>query len=205
MNTHVVAAGLILLIGFRAEAQPVSSTATDPALNPGAADVALPLRIHSDPIHLIAGFSGVDGSFAALTWKTRDLFHFSEVTDLTVEVGVRTRRIQWGLSRPAAFGTRWNLGVTASVRRFHFNQEKDSSLTAFDRDILLYVELGRDKIDYTSNGYGFTAFAQRPFHTASLISILSIATMWRRSSPLRRARWTTSASLHIWDHPFPIG
>jgi len=156
----------VFLTSLHAGAQPIPPIAIDPQLIPSAANTALPLQIHGDAIYLTAGFSGVAGSFAELSWKTRNLFHFGETTSLAVEAGVRLAEIQWGLTRHTVFGTRWKLGVTASLRRFHYNQEKESSLTAFDRDIRQYrgFQLLDDTIDYTSTGYGSTGFAQYPFH-----------------------------------------
>jgi len=61
-----VVLGILLLGTVSALAQLQSLDATGVIPDPPAADIALPVKLHGDPLRLIGGFASVPGSFAGL-------------------------------------------------------------------------------------------------------------------------------------------
>ena len=145
-----------------APAQSQTADVLGPFPEPPAANVALPIRLNGDALHLIGGFGSVPGSYVGLTWST-DAFASHEIVSLTAIVGDRLRRGQIGILKPAAFGTRTRVGATLYGQRFHYDQARESSLTAFDRAIPVFDSYSPDDlVDYISDSYGGTVFAQYP-------------------------------------------
>jgi outer membrane protein insertion porin family len=158
-----VVLGILLLGTVSALAQLQSLDATGVIPDPPAADIALPVKLHGDPLRLIGGFASVPGSFAGISWTTTNLFGFQEILNATGEIGDRLRRGQIGITRPSAFGTHFQVGAAVYGQRFHYNEERESSLTAFDREIPQFDTYDpNDVLNYISTSFGATVFAQYP-------------------------------------------
>ena len=161
-----------------ASAQP-AGTATlaqpdgDAQFHPAALDATIPFFTRGEnTLRLTGGFSGTDGSFAALTDSVRNLLHLGETLHLSAETAVRERRIEFGLTEPSLRGTKIQYGFNIYAQRFHYNQEQSSSITAFERTSSLYKTFDpTDLIDYRMSGYGVKLFAQLPVSTFGRINV----------------------------------
>jgi len=86
---------------------------------------------------------------------------------------MRLRRLQFGFDRPSLFGKPIQTGFTIYGQRFNYNQGRESSIFAFQRDIPLFSQARpEDLLNYVSHAYGGTVFAQYPVRgTFSRLSV----------------------------------
>jgi len=114
-------------------------------------------------IRLSGGFSSIPGSFAGLSFFTRSLLHLGETLSLSSQFGVRLRRLQFGFDKPSLLGKPIQTGFTVYGQRFNYNQGRESSIFAFQREVPLFDQARpEDLLNYVSHSYGATAFAQYP-------------------------------------------
>jgi len=71
--------------------------------------------------------------------------------------------VQLGFDKASLFGRPIEIGATVYGQRFHYNQGRESSIFAFQRNIPEFNEIGKDNLqNYISHSYGVTAFVQYP-------------------------------------------
>ena len=135
-------------------------------VQPPALNVAVPFFTRGEnSLQLTGGFSNNDGSFVALSDSFHNLLKLGETLHLTAEAGVRSRRIEFGFTSQPLSRTKIQYGFTVYGQRFHYNQEQESSITAFQRTISLFNSLDpNDLIDYRSTGHGVKLFAGLPLN-----------------------------------------
>jgi len=124
-------------------------------------DVLLPFRwLGKNCIRLQGGFSGVAGSFAAISYSRKGLLHLGEILSLNAEYGVRLHRAQFGFDKSSLFGRPIEISFTVYGQRFDYNLGRDSSIFAFQPNIPEFSKFyPEDLLNYVSyvNGQGFTA------------------------------------------------
>ncbi|HEY6392646.1 MAG TPA: BamA/TamA family outer membrane protein [Bryobacteraceae bacterium] len=112
-------------------------------------------------IRLTGGYSSLAGSFAGLSYTTRNL-------SLSSEYGVRLRRVQLSFDKASLFGKPIETGAAVYGQRFHYNQGRESSIFAFERNIPEFNETGKDNLlNYISHSYGVAGFVQFPIRNSS--------------------------------------
>jgi outer membrane protein insertion porin family len=117
---------------------------------------------------LRSGFSDISGSFVGLSYSTRNVLHLGETLSLGSEYGVRRRRMEFGFDQPSLFGAPIHAGLTVYGQRFQYNQARESSIFAFQRDIPAFNQFTADaRLDYVSHSYGGTAFVEYPLRLSS--------------------------------------
>jgi len=117
---------------------------------------------------LYGGFSNISGSFIGLSYSARNFLHLGETVSLSGEYGVRRRRVELSFNKPSLSGIPIQTGFTIYGQRFHYNQTRESSVFAFDRDIPAFDQFSADdRLDYVSYSYGGTVFAQYPLRGSS--------------------------------------
>jgi outer membrane protein insertion porin family len=141
---------------------PKMAACPDPDTN--AAELTLHFKsLGNNCIRLTGGYASLSGSFVGLSYSTRNRLHLGETLSLSSQYGVRTRRVQLGFNKASLFGRPIGTGATFYGQRFHYNQGRESSIFAFQRDIPEFNELGKDNLlNYISHSYGVTAFVQYP-------------------------------------------
>jgi outer membrane protein insertion porin family len=116
-------------------------------------------------VRLTGGYSSLAGSFVGLSYSTRNLLHAGETLSLSSEYGVRIRRVQLGFDKVSLFGKAIETGAAIYAQRFHYNQGREASIFAFQRNIPEFNEIGKDNLlNYISHSYGVTGFVQFPIH-----------------------------------------
>ena len=135
---------------------------TDPAV----IDITVHVPKRTDScLRLTGGFSEDAGSFVRATALVNNF-------SVSLEQGERLRSVQIGLAKKSLFGTVFDGGVAIYGQRFKYNQERDSSLFAF-QPIIPEFQLFRpdDLIKYVEHSYGVTLFARRRLRKSSSFGI----------------------------------
>jgi len=122
-------------------------------------------RMGKNCVRFTGGYSSLAGSFARLSYSTTNLLHAGETLSVSSEYGVRMRSVQFGFDKASLFGKPIETGAAIYAQRFHYNQGRESSIFAFQRNIPAFNEIGKDNLlNYVSHSNGVTAFVQYPIH-----------------------------------------
>jgi outer membrane protein assembly factor BamA len=124
-----------------------------------AADLAVPFKWRDKTCAgVTAGFSDIAGSFVELSNSANNALHLRETLNLSVQYGERLRRVELGFDRPL-FGRALEVGFTIYGQRFNYNQGRESSVFAFQRNIPLFQPLDANNfLRYVSYNFGGTVF-----------------------------------------------
>jgi outer membrane protein insertion porin family len=124
-------------------------------------DVLLPFPwLGKNCLRVQGGFSGVAGSFVGLSYSRRNLLHLGEILSVAAEYGVRLHRAQFGFDKNSLFGKPIEMSFAVYAQRFNYNQGRESSIFAFQRNIPEFSHFyPEDLLNYVSyiNGQGATA------------------------------------------------
>lgn len=133
--------------------------------NANTTDIVVNLSWHDKNCLVFdAGFNNTAGNFVSSSYSRTNLLHLDETLALTAEIGVRLRSIQFTIDKPTLLGKPIETGFTVRGQRFGFNEARESSIFAFQRDIPLFSSLPRDDLlNFVSHGVGVTGFAQYRF------------------------------------------
>lgn len=100
---------------------------------------------------------------ASYGWRCRPGVCSAGVKTLNVagELSMRRRRVQIGFIAPALLGKRLETGFTIYGQRFQYDQGRESSILAFDRDIPMFTQFAPDNVmNYVAYSYGVEGFAR---------------------------------------------
>jgi outer membrane protein insertion porin family len=127
-------------------------------------DITLKVRERGkNSIQLNGGVSGIAGSFVGLSYSTNNFLGLGETLSLSSQLGTRLKQVQFGYTEPYLFDKRIQTGFTVYLQRFNYNQAREASVLSGQNLIPLYNQLGTNNLlNYVSNGYGATVFAQYP-------------------------------------------
>lgn len=118
-------------------------------------------RRPEDCPRLTVGFSGAAGSFFGAGYSTTNLLRTGETLTLGAQIGVRLRRAELSAEKLALFGKPIRVGFTVHGERFAFNQERESSIFAFQRTIPQFEQFDPSNLlSYIATGYGAAAFVE---------------------------------------------
>jgi outer membrane protein insertion porin family len=114
-------------------------------------------------IQLNGGVSGLAGSFLGFSYATNNLVGLGETFSFATTLGTRTRDISIGFTEPYFLDRPIQLGFTAFLQRFNYNQAREASILS-GRDLTtLFNSLGsQNLLNYVSNSVGFTVFTSYP-------------------------------------------
>ncbi len=134
--------------------------------DPEVIDITVHLPERSDScLQFTGGFSGDAGSFVRATALTNGF-------SVSLEQGERLRSVQAGFAKRSLFGTAFAGGVAIYGQRFKYNQERDSSLFAFQPTIPEFqLFFPDDLMKYVEHSYGVTLFARRRLRRFSSFGI----------------------------------
>lgn len=111
-------------------------------------------------VQLSGGVSGIAGSFVSFGYSTNNFLGLGETLSLDAQLGDRIRSATFGFTEPYLFDKPITAGATVFYQRFNYDQGREVSLLSGRNLIPLYNQLGQNNLlNYSSNGYGFTAFA----------------------------------------------
>jgi len=128
--------------------------------------VDLKLKLHErgkNSIQLNGGVSGISGTFIGASYSTHNFLGLGETLSLSSQLGTRLRSVQFGFTEPYLFDKPIQTGFTLYTQRFNYNQAREASILSGQNLIAEYNQLGsQNLLNYVSNGYGGTVFAQYP-------------------------------------------
>ncbi|MBI4466156.1 MAG: outer membrane protein assembly factor BamA [Acidobacteria bacterium] len=148
-------------LGYFEELKPENADVQQNA-EQGTVDLTLKVRERGkNSIGLSGGASGVLGSFIGLNYSTNNFLGLGENLDFNTEWGDRQRSFLFGFTEPYLFDRPIQSGFTVFVRRFEFNQVRETAAitgTQVDVDPLTEQRL----LNYIQNSAGFSVFASYP-------------------------------------------
>ncbi|MFO0281825.1 MAG: BamA/TamA family outer membrane protein, partial [Acidobacteriota bacterium] len=111
-------------------------------------------------VQMSGGVSGIAGSFVSFGYSTNNFLGLGETLSLDSQLGDRMRSVTFGFTEPYFLDKPIQAGFTVFYQRFNFDQGREVSLFSGRNLTAQFNSIGRDNLlNYSSNGYGFTAFA----------------------------------------------
>lgn len=111
-------------------------------------------------VQMSGGVSGIAGSFVSFGYSTNNFLGLGETLSLDSQLGDRMRSVTFGFTEPYFLDKPIQAGFTVFYQRFNFDQGREVSLFSGRNLTAQFNAVGRDNLlNYSSNGYGFTAFA----------------------------------------------
>lgn len=114
-------------------------------------------------VQLNGGVSGIAGSFLGFSYATNNFLGLGETLSVSSQIGDRIRDVTFSFTEPYFLGKPIQAGFTVFIQRFNYNQGREVSLLSGRNLIPLFQQLGtQNLLNYTTNGRGFTVFANYP-------------------------------------------
>ena len=133
--------------------------------NTGANTVDILLKVKEkgkNSIGLNGGVSGIAGSFVGFNYSTNNFLGLGETLSLESQLGTRTREVSFGFTEPHVLDTNILLGFNAYIRRYNYDQARESSILS-GRDLRAYYDaLGNQNLlNYVQNSKGISLSASK--------------------------------------------
>ena len=126
--------------------------------------VKLPPR-SQNCLEMTGGFTGFSGSFAGLAYTSKNLLHLGEEIRIGAEDSVRRRATYLRIERPSLLGKSFDIGGLVYGQRFQYDQNRESSLLAFDRNLSEFDSFDPENLQrYVSYNYGASGWLRYRFH-----------------------------------------
>jgi len=150
-------------LGYFEELRPENADVRQNA-EEGTVDLTLKVKERGkNSIGLTGGASGVLGSFVGLNYSTNNFLGLGETLDFNVEYGDRQRSFVFGFTEPYLFDRPIQSGFTFFVRRFEFDQARETSLiSGRSGPTAVPPAVEQRLVNYIQNTTGFTLFASYP-------------------------------------------
>jgi len=134
--------------------------------NPGSNTVDILLKMKEkgkNSIGLNGGVSGIAGSFVGFNYATNNFLGLGETLSLESQLGTRTREVSFGFTEPHVLDTQILLGFNAYIRRYNYDQARESSILS-GRDLRPFLDsLGNQNLlNYVQNSKGVSLSASYP-------------------------------------------
>jgi outer membrane protein insertion porin family len=132
----------------------------NPDVNAVDVSVYLPRR-SKNCVRLTGGFANVPGSYVGLSYIANNLLHLGESLSVNGEFGVRRHKVSLDFAKTSLFGKPIESGFSVYGQRFSYDQARESSIFAFQRDLPEFESFGPDNLlKYVSYSYGTAAFVR---------------------------------------------
>jgi len=149
-------------LGYFEELRPENAEVQQNA-EQGTVDLSLKVKERGkNTVGLTGGASGVLGSFVGVNYSTNNFLGVGETLDFNVEWGDRQRSFVFGFTEPYLFDRPLQTGFTFFVRRFEFDQARESSLVSGNRPGVVPPEVQNRLVNYIQNSTGVSVFASYP-------------------------------------------
>jgi outer membrane protein insertion porin family len=147
-------------LGYFEELRPESAEVQQNA-DEGTVDITLKVKEKGkNSIGLSGGASGVSGSFIGVDYSTNNFLGLGETLSLNLEFGDRQQGFVFGFTEPYLFDRPLQTGFTFFLRRYEFDQLRETSFTTRANSInpILQERL----LNFTQNTIGFSVFGSYP-------------------------------------------
>ena len=133
--------------------------------NPGSNTIDILLKVKEkgkNSIGLNGGVSGIAGSFVGFNYSTNNFLGLGETLSVESQLGTRVREVTFGFTEPHVLDTNILLGFNAYVRRYNYDQARESSILS-GRDLSSYYNaLGQQNLlNYVQNSKGISISASK--------------------------------------------
>ncbi len=152
-------------LGYFATIKPEDATITqDTSGAEGEVDINLHVKEKGkNSIGLTGGVSGIAGSFLGLNYRTNNFLGLGETLGVSTDYGSLQRNVTFSFTEPYVRGRPIQLGFTASINDFHYDQAKEASILAGQNLSSYFDALGAaNLLNYAQNSHGFTFSASYP-------------------------------------------
>jgi outer membrane protein insertion porin family len=114
-------------------------------------------------VHMTGGVSGIAGTFLGFGYATNNFLGLGETLSIDAQLGTRLRSVTFGFTEPYLFDRPIQSGFTIYTSHFDYDQGRELSILSGRNLRPLFDQLGQSNLlNYTTQGYGFTAFASYP-------------------------------------------
>ncbi|MFQ5663105.1 MAG: outer membrane protein assembly factor BamA [Terriglobia bacterium] len=149
-------------LGYFEELRPENAEVRQNA-EEGTIDLTLKVKEKGkNSIGLTGGTSGVLGSFVGINYSTNNFLGLGETLSVNLEYGDRQRAFVFGFTEPYFLDRPIQTGFTFSVRRFEFDQARESTLITGQRITTANPFIQERLVNYIQNSTGFSVFASYP-------------------------------------------
>lgn len=152
-------------LGYFNTLSPDDATITQDTSGPeGEVDINLHVQEKGkNSIGLTGGVSGIAGSFLGLNYSTNNFLGLGETLSVSTQYGALTRNITFGFTEPYLRDRPIQLGFTAYLNDFHYDQAKEASILAGQNLSDYFAALGSSNLlNYAQNSHGFTITTSYP-------------------------------------------
>ena len=134
--------------------------------NPGTNTVDINLKVKEkgrNSIGLNGGVSGIAGTFLGLNYATNNFLGLGETLSFATQVGTLTRDVSISFTEPYLFDRPLQAGVSVYLRRFNYNQGRQTSLLTGQNLQSFYDSLGSANVlNYAQNSKGISLSLSYP-------------------------------------------
>lgn len=146
-------------LGYFEELRPENADVQQNAAE-GTIDLSLKVKEKGkNSIGLTGGASGVLGSFLGLSYSTNNFLGLGETLNFNLEWGDRQQVFVFGFTEPYLFDRPIQAGFTFFVRRFEFDQARETALLTGRR---LSPAIQGQLVNFIQNSTGFNVFLSYP-------------------------------------------
>ena len=152
-------------LGYFDTLSPDDATVTQDTSGPeGEVDLNLHVREKGkNSIGLTGGVSGIAGSFLGMNYSTNNFLGLGETLSVDTQYGALTRNVTFGFTEPYFHDRPIQLGFTAYLNDFHYDQAKQASILYGQNLDSYFASLGSSNLlNYAQNSHGFTLNTSYP-------------------------------------------
>ncbi|MGH9466425.1 MAG: outer membrane protein assembly factor BamA [Terriglobales bacterium] len=152
-------------LGYFDTIKPEDATITQNSVGPvGEVDINLHVKEKGkNTIGLTGGVSGIAGSFLGLNYRTNNFLGLGETLGVSTDYGSLQRNVTFSFTEPYVRDRPLQLGFSAYVNDFHYDQAKEASILAGENLSSYFAALGSSNLlNYAQNSHGFTLGASYP-------------------------------------------
>ncbi len=142
---------------------------TERKIDEPASSVDLALKVSEkgkNSIGLTGGVSGLAGSFIGLNYQTNNFLGLGETLTLQANIGNRQRDLVFGFTEPYLFDRPIQLGFSAYLRKYDFNQAQQAQIISGQKLNLSQTVLNQ-LLNYNQSSRGVTGSVSYPLGRAS--------------------------------------
>ncbi len=152
-------------LGYFDTISPDDATVTQDTSGPeGEVDINLHVKEKGkNSVGFTAGVSGIAGSFVGANYSTNNFLGLGETLSLSSQYGALTQNLTFGFTEPYLHDRPIQLGFTAYLNNFHYDQAKEASILAGQNLDSYFSALGSSNLlNYAQNSHGFSLTTSYP-------------------------------------------
>lgn len=132
--------------------------------NSNTVDILLKLKEKGkNQVGLNGGVSGIAGTFLGFNYSTNNFLGLGETLSLESQLGTRTRDVVLSFTEPHVLDSQWLAGISVYIRRYNYDQARESSILSGQNLQGYYSALGNNNLlNYVQSSRGITFSTSYP-------------------------------------------